>query len=160
MMAKTNDGIIVPLFRKITQGFQKIFIPSDHIILEDNETTLQEKINEIDDGMQQHENKLNSSDWIAIGTANQITARYKYNQYMCEVEMSGTLISAGLPAWESFSIGFLPTQYAPTSTMMIPSIIPSRYMLQVTTSGEVLFVATSTFSGSNDYVKAHCMYLI
>lgn len=160
MMSKTNDGIIVPLFRKITQGFQKIFIPSDHIILEDNETILQEKINEIDDGMQQHENKLNSSDWIAIGTANQITARYKYNQYMCEVEMSGTLINAGLLAWESFSIGFLPAQYAPTSTMMIPSTIPSRYMLQITTSGEVLFVATSTFSDSNDYVKAHCMYLI
>lgn len=54
MMAKTNDGIIVPLFRKITQGFQKIFIPSDHIILEDNETTLQEKINEIDNKKKLH----------------------------------------------------------------------------------------------------------
>ena len=40
-MAQVNTGIVVPLFRKIAEGFQKIFIPSDHIIMSDNKTTLQ-----------------------------------------------------------------------------------------------------------------------
>ena len=40
-MAQVNTGIITPLFRKISEGFQKIFIPADHIILSDNKTILQ-----------------------------------------------------------------------------------------------------------------------
>ena len=44
-MAQVNTGIVVPLFRKIAEGFQKIFIPSDHIMLSDNKTTLEQKIN-------------------------------------------------------------------------------------------------------------------
>ena len=44
-MAQVNTGIVVPLFRKIAEGFQKIFIPSDHIVLSDNKTTLEQKIN-------------------------------------------------------------------------------------------------------------------
>lgn len=45
-MAQVNTGIVVPLFRKIAEGFQKIFIPSDHIMLSDNKTTLEQKIDE------------------------------------------------------------------------------------------------------------------
>ena len=43
-MAQVNTGIITPLFRKISEGFQKIFIPSDNIILDDDATVLQEMI--------------------------------------------------------------------------------------------------------------------
>lgn len=79
MMAKTKDGIIVPLFRKITQGFQKIFIPSDHIILEDNETTLQEKINEIDDDMKK---KVHITETVVnVGTDLTFYADGTYSQY-------------------------------------------------------------------------------
>lgn len=43
-MAQINSGVIIPLFRKISEGFQKIFIPADHIILTDNETVLQDRL--------------------------------------------------------------------------------------------------------------------
>ncbi|MBC5688243.1 hypothetical protein H8S37_04775 [Mediterraneibacter sp. NSJ-55] len=48
-MAQTNTGIIVPLFRKVKEGFQKVFITASNIMMADNKTTLQEKINDIDD---------------------------------------------------------------------------------------------------------------
>lgn len=79
---------------------------------------------------------------------------------MCEVIMEGNLIQAGLSAWQSFAFGTLPSSLRPSKTIMIPSCIPSKYMLQVSTDGSVSFVATSSFSGSNDYVSAHGMYFL
>lgn len=112
----------------------------------DNVTTLRES--------------LKPTDWTAIGTSNRMTARYRNNGHACEVEMDGSLGNAGLQAWESFQIGTLPEGMRPSMTMMVPSCIPGKYMMQIETDGKVLFVATSTFSGSNDHVRAQCMYFI
>lgn len=47
-MAQLNQGIIVPLFRKVANGFQKVFITASNIIMKDNSTNLQSKIDSID----------------------------------------------------------------------------------------------------------------
>ena len=31
-MAQTNTGIVIPLFRKIANGFQKIFISAENVM--------------------------------------------------------------------------------------------------------------------------------
>lgn len=46
-MAQVNTGIIVPLFRKIADGFQKIFISGSNVILNDNKTTVQDFANQL-----------------------------------------------------------------------------------------------------------------
>lgn len=74
--------------------------------------------------------------------------------------MEGTLIQAGLNAWQSFTFGNLPSNLKPRKTLMIPSCIPNKYMLQISNNGAVSFVATSSFSGSNDYVSAQGMYFL
>lgn len=43
-MAQTNTGIIIPLFRKIANGFQKIFISAENVMLKDNSTTIQDYV--------------------------------------------------------------------------------------------------------------------
>lgn len=43
-MAQTNTGIVIPLFRKITNGFQKIFISAENVMLKDNSTTIQDYV--------------------------------------------------------------------------------------------------------------------
>lgn len=43
-MAQTNTGIVIPLFRKIANGFQKIFISAENVILKDNSTTIQDYV--------------------------------------------------------------------------------------------------------------------
>lgn len=46
-MAQVNTGIIVPLFRKIADGFQKIFISGSNVMLSDNKTTVQDFVNQL-----------------------------------------------------------------------------------------------------------------
>ena len=46
-MAQVNTGIIVPLFRKIADGFQKIFISAHNVILKDNQTTIQNFVDQL-----------------------------------------------------------------------------------------------------------------
>ena len=46
-MAQVNTGIIVPLFRKIADGFQKIFISGSNVMLKDNKTTVQDFVNQL-----------------------------------------------------------------------------------------------------------------
>lgn len=76
-MAQVNTGIITPLFRKISEGFQKIFIPADHVILTDNQTTLQDKINNIDNTKKMHIVETN----VNVGTDLTFYAFESYSQY-------------------------------------------------------------------------------
>ena len=89
-----------------------------------------------------------------------ITAEYRRNGYICEVQYKGKLANAGLEAWDSFKIGNLPSECCPSDTIMVPSVIPGKYYMQINTDGAVFFGAASTFSGSMDYVKAHAMFFI
>lgn len=104
--------------------------------------------------------KLRPVGWTEIGTSNQITAYYRCNEIACEVQYKGTLSAAGLEAWDTFKIGDLPEGLRPSDTVMVPSIIPGKYYMQINMDGLVHFGAASTFKGSNDYVKAHAMYLV
>lgn len=98
--------------------------------------------------------------WTEIGASNRITAYYRCNEIACEVQYKGTLSAAGLEAWDTFKIGDLPEGLRPSDTVMVPSIIPGKYYMQINMDGSVHFGAASTFKGSNDYVKAHAMYLV
>ena len=104
--------------------------------------------------------ELKPTKWVEIGTSNMITAEYRRNKYMCEVQYKGKLANAGLEAWDSFKIGDLPSECCPSDTIMVPSIIPGKYYMQINKDGAVFFGAASTFSGSRDYVKAHAMFFI
>lgn len=117
-------------------------------------------IPEIMDTIPELISKLKPTDWVEIGTANNITAYYRRNGFACEVQYKGTLINAGLEAWTSFRIGELPAECRPADTIMAPSVIPGKYFMQINKDGAVYFGAASTFSGSRDYVKAHAMYFI
>lgn len=146
--------------RDIQAGDSEVYCPVFVVTLDGINVTGVDVIpDEIDDIVTLKE-LLEPSDWTSIGTANRMTARYRNNGHACEVEMDGSLGNAGLPAWESFQIGTLPEGMRPSMTMMVPSCIPGKYMMQIETDGKVLFVATSTFSGSNDHVRAQCMYFI
>lgn len=76
-MAQVNTGIITPLFRKISEGFQKIFIPADHVILTDNQTTLQDKINNIENTKKMHIVETN----VNVETDLTFYAFESYSQY-------------------------------------------------------------------------------
>ena len=104
--------------------------------------------------------ELTPSEWTLLSKANNISVYYRYNSLFCEVIMEGALIQAGLNAWQSFTFGNLPFDLKPQKTLMIPRCIPNKYMLQISNNGAVSFVATSSFSGSNDYVSAQGMYFL
>ena len=121
---------------------------------------LNDKIASAQSDITELNSNLKPTEWKTITTANRITSYYRYNGFACEVQIDGTLANASLQAWQSFSLGMLPAGYRPDRTLQIPSSIPGKYLMQIDVSGKIDFVATSTFSNSNDHVRAHAMFLI
>ena len=103
---------------------------------------------------------MKNSDWITLGTANRITAYYRKSAYIVQVQIDGTLSNASLSAWSTFTIGTLPVGCRPSRTVIEASSIATKYDMQIDTDGAIEFVAVSTFSNSNDHVRAHTTFLI
>lgn len=121
---------------------------------------LNDKITSAQSSITNLSNQLKASEWVSLGTVNKITARYRKNTFLCEVEMDGQLVNASLNAWDSFLIGTLPSGCRPAITLMVPSSIAGKYIMQINTNGQILFVAVAKFENSNDSVRAQAMFFI
>lgn len=150
MAILTGKQILKPYFKKAS-GYIKSLLSSQHVEMNDGRT-LQTTIDTLN-------KNLTVSKWIYLGSVGGLQVHYKYNDFMCQIVVDGSLDGSTFVAWHSYQVGTLPEGCRPVDTPIIYSDMSGdTLLLEVKQNGYVGISSRASFSGSTTYWNTSTMF--
>lgn len=146
----TGKEILKPYLKKTT-GYIKSLLSAQHVEMDDGKS-LQTAVDEI-------YNNLMPTAWTKLGTCAGLTCYYKYNSFMCQVRVVGSLDGSMFIAWHPYPIGTLPTQCRP-SELLYSDMSGDTLLFEVAANGVVSITSRAPLTGSSTYWNATITYFI